>query len=144
MAWVLLFYSIFLFQGLFVYASPVAKRDSDFDVFLDLFRNFMNQAPVSTPAGTTLINQLLKTPIQSYTITQNSKSSLLRSVNLGLVRTNFQYGPSVGGGPFYPSGLLGLAKAALDVVDFYSEFTPELALTGIDAEKATVDSGKVR
>lgn len=142
-AWPFLLY--ILLQSSFSLASPLAsvKRDNGYDQLMSLFRNFVTQSPVTSQIGTNLLNQLLTGTNQSYTITQNSKTPLLRSANLDLVRSSFQYGNPVGGGPYYPSGLLGVSKAAKDVLDLSSELTPELTLTGLDAGKFTLDASKV-
>ncbi|KAH8666967.1 lipoxygenase [Xylariales sp. PMI_506] len=142
MAWSFLLYILYI-QALLVSASPLAtvKRDTGVDMVMDIFRGVLAQAPVVTEAGSTLLNQLLKASPQSYTITPSSTDPL-RSANLDIVRTSFQYGAPIAGGPYYPSGLLGAAKSGLDIVDFLSEFTPELALMGLDITKATLDVEK--
>jgi hypothetical protein len=131
-----------LFSTLVTSVPTKAKRDSVTDLISGLVASF-ESAITASQTGISLLNQLLTPKQQSYTITQNSKDPIIRAANLAIVRSSFLYGSPIAGGPYYPSGVLGLAKDVKDVADIQLELTPELALTVLDAGKATVDSPKV-
>ncbi|KAH8651205.1 arachidonate 8-lipoxygenase [Xylariales sp. PMI_506] len=120
-----------------------AKRDDSSTFINTLLSNFESQKPAVSQAGTSLLSQLLNSlTTQPYSIPQQSQDPIIRTANINLVRTSFVYGPPIAGGPFYPSGLLGIAKSALDFANIQLDLTPELALAALDATKATVDISK--
>lgn len=83
--------------------------------------------------------------VASYSLPQHAAFPLARALAIDVTRNGFTYGPSVGGGPFYPAGLLGLAKDAVDVAAEGIESAAELALTTADeVAAATAGNGKVR
>jgi hypothetical protein len=140
MPFLLLQYAFDFSYGL---AVPV-KRDNGTDLINSLVSSFESQKPVVSTGGIDLLNQLLNSlQTAPYTIPQKSTSPIIRAANLGIVRTAFLYGPPLAGGPFYPTGLLGIAKTALDFANIQTDLTPELALAGLDAAKATLDIAKV-
>ena len=75
----------------------------------------------------------------SYSITQNSNYPGLRAAGIDFKQATFLYGPPIAGGPYFPTGALGLAKVAADQALIQLDLTPELALAAVDATKATVD-----
>lgn len=77
----------------------------------------------------------------AYSIPQKAVLPLARALAIDVTRNGFTYGPSVGGGPFYPAGLLGLAKNAVDVAAEGIESAAELALT--TADQLAAAAGKV-
>lgn len=110
--------------------------------FLDLFKA---STPAVTQAGIGLYSKLLGSPFTTpYTTPQQSTSRFTRSLNLALVRTTFLYGPPLGGGPSFPTGLLGAAKVAEDAANIQLDLVPELAAAAVDLAKAALDSPKVR
>jgi hypothetical protein len=143
MAWTLLLHTLLQASSVVAAPSPNVRRDAASDRVVTLFQNTGAQAQSASQEGSNLLTSLLAGLSKPYAITQNSNNTAVRSLNLGLVRSNFLYGNPVGGGGFYPSGLLGVAKSSVDLVNFFSEFTPELALTTSDLTKATADSGQV-
>lgn len=78
-----------------------------------------------------------------YSLPQHATSPLLRALAIDDTRDGFIYGASVGGGPFYPAGVLGLAKDAVDVAAEGLESAAELALTTADEVAAAAGSKKV-
>ena len=80
---------------------------------------------------------------ESYTLPQNSKHKLLRAAGVTTKRTTFLYGPPVAGGPYFPAGLLGLERVALDQAYIQLDLAPELAAAVLDDTKATADIAKV-
>jgi len=129
--------------------TPPGEVFTKLDDAQNLLQGFINQFQASIPAVTqasidlfnTLLSGLFTTP---YTTPQQSRTPLTRTLNLAIVRFNFLYGPPVGGGPYYPTGLLGLAKVAQDAASLVLELTPRLAAATLDLAKATLDSPKVR
>lgn len=82
--------------------------------------------------------------VVGYSIPQHAVLPLARALAIDVTRNGFTYGPSVGGGPFYPAGLLGLAKDAVDVAAEGIESAAELALTTADeVVAAAAGNGKV-
>lgn len=79
--------------------------------------------------------------IAAYSIPQKAVFPLARALAIDVTRDGFTYGPSVGGGPFYPAGLLGLAKNAVDVAAEGIESAAELVLT--TADQVAAAAGKV-
>lgn len=79
-----------------------------------------------------------------YTLPQNAPFPLLRSSAINVTRAGFLYGDAVAGGPFYPTGKLGLAKVAVDVAAEQSEALPEQVLIDTDAAAANASSAEVR
>ncbi|KAJ4417863.1 hypothetical protein N0V82_005920 [Gnomoniopsis sp. IMI 355080] len=81
--------------------------------------------------------------VASYSLPQRAALPLARALAIDVTRNGFTYGPSVGGGPFYPVGLLGLAKDAVDVAAEGIESAAELALTTAD-ELAAASAGNAK
>lgn len=77
----------------------------------------------------------------AYSIPQKAVLPLARASAIDVTRNGFTYGPSVGGGPFYPVGTLGLAKNSADVTAEGIESAAELALT--TADQVAAAAGKV-
>lgn len=73
----------------------------------------------------------------AYTLPQDSIDPLGRATALITTQLDFTYGPAVAGGPYYPSGALGIAKAAADQVAIQLEVVPEGALSATDTAAAT-------
>jgi hypothetical protein len=61
-----------------------------------------------------------------------------RSAAVLLKQTTFLYGPPVGGGPYFPTGPLGLAKVVADQALTGLELAPQFALTSFDAFDSTL------
>lgn len=71
-----------------------------------------------------------------YTLPQNAKDALARAAAIEATKLGFTYGPAVAGGPYYPAGVLGVAKAAADSASLQLEVAPELLLAGNDSVAA--------
>lgn len=78
-----------------------------------------------------------------YSLPQHAALPLLRALAIDVTRDGFTYGPSIAGGPYYPSGLLGLAKDAVDVAAEGLDSAAELALTTEDEVIASAGNEKV-
>ncbi|KAJ4388073.1 hypothetical protein N0V93_008678 [Gnomoniopsis smithogilvyi] len=82
--------------------------------------------------------------VLGYSIPQHAVLPLARALAIDVIRNGFTYGSPVGGGPYYPAGLVGLAKVAVDVTAEEMESAAELALTTTDEVTATAPGiGKV-
>ncbi|WPG98342.1 Hypothetical protein R9X50_00113100 [Acrodontium crateriforme] len=77
----------------------------------------------------------------TYTIPQQDTLDLLRGLAITTKRITFTYGPPVGGGPYYPSGIGGIARSALDTLAINSDVLPELAGSALDLIKLTAQIG---
>ena len=75
----------------------------------------------------------------AYTIPQNSDDKAARAAAIKVTQAGFLYGPPVAGGPYFPSGVLGIARAAADQAEIQLDLVPELALAALDDTKATAD-----
>lgn len=84
--------------------------------------------------------------VGEYTLPKDSLDPLGRAAALAVTRAGFTYGPPVAGGPYYPSGVLGSARAAADLATLQADLTAEEILTAEDSASATAGSlaGKVR
>lgn len=83
--------------------------------------------------------------VGEYTLPKDSHDPVGRAAALGVTRAGFTYGPAVAGGPYYPSGVLGTAKAAADLASLQADLTAEDILTAEDSALALAGSlaGKV-
>jgi hypothetical protein len=79
----------------------------------------------------------------AYTIPQNSDNSTGRAADILIKQAGFTYGPPVAGGPYFPTGVLGLAKVAVDNAEQQLDLVPETAGTALDTTAATVGILKV-
>lgn len=73
----------------------------------------------------------------AYTLPQDSSDPLGRAAAIITTQLGFTYGTAVAGGPYYPSGALGLVKTAADQVAIQLEVVPEGALSATDTAAAT-------
>lgn len=73
-----------------------------------------------------------------YSLPQNGSNALLRSTDILTKQAGYLYGPPVAGGPYFPSGVLGVAKAAADQVEIQLDEAPILAATAVDAADSTL------
>ena len=72
-----------------------------------------------------------------YSLPSNDSNSLTRSLAIITKQAGYLYGPPVAGGPYFPTGVLGLAKVAADQAELQLELAPELALSALDAADTT-------
>lgn len=95
---------------------------------------------VAVPRGTSNASTIVK-----YTLPQDSSDPIARAAAIAVTQVGFTYGPPVAGGPYYPSGILGSARAAADLAELQSDLTAEEVLTAEDSALATAGSlaGKV-
>ncbi|RMZ08199.1 hypothetical protein D0860_04779 [Hortaea werneckii] len=106
---------------------------------LDLVDNLHN------PAGSPSRNETfpgihLTTP---YTVPQSTLDKVIRSAGITTKRLGFNYGLPLAGGPAYPTGLLGLARIATDLLSFQLDVTPQLVNVALDDTAAAVAVGEV-
>ncbi|KAM7202640.1 Lipoxygenase [Naviculisporaceae sp. PSN 640] len=102
----------------------VSKRSAS-DILNEALDKLQTAIPVVSEFGGYLYDKLLGgDSLELFTITQQSDSSL-RWTNLALLRTAFLYGPPVGGGPAYPTGPLGIAKNAKDLIAIQTDLLPQ-------------------
>ncbi|KAI7133651.1 hypothetical protein KC352_g30857, partial [Hortaea werneckii] len=105
---------------------------------LDLVDNLHN------PAGSPSRNETfpgihLTTP---YTVPQSTLDKVIRSAGITTKRLGFNYGLPLAGGPAYPTGLLGLARIATDLLSFQLDVTPQLVNVALDDTAAAVAVGE--
>lgn len=147
--WSLLFWLVV--QNVFTAAAPtlssILKRDAA-EFLNGVSTRFQNAIPVATQAGIDLLNTVFGTVgggRSMYTIPQQASvtASIARSASILTVRTNFLYGSPVGGGPYYPSGLLGVAKDAADAASIQIDLNSQIFNAATDLAQAVLDSQKV-
>lgn len=98
--------------------------------------------PSSTIAAVlknTALPPLVERAAAAYTLPQNASQPAARTAALVVTQLGFTYGTAVAGGPYFPSGVLGTARAAADGVDIQLEVVPEVGLSTKDAAAATAD-----
>jgi hypothetical protein len=117
-------------------ASPTVPSSSA--VFFCLSMNMLRPLFLSL---LTLYGTLLPLAI-AYSIPQNGTSAQ-RQQAIDATREEFLYGPAVAGGPFYPAGPKGNAKAAADIADVQREITPNSALVQLELARAGNSSEQV-
>ncbi|KAJ0108602.1 manganese lipoxygenase [Diaporthe amygdali] len=74
--------------------------------------------------------------IVKYTLPQDSSDPAVRATELDTTRAGWSYGPPVAGGPYYPSGELGVAAGAADLASLQADLAAEQALVTEDAAAA--------
>ncbi|KAH8658057.1 lipoxygenase [Xylariales sp. PMI_506] len=141
-----------LFQPTSVAASPIAavnvKRDNTtatvgIQLIDALLEGFAAGIPNITQNGLVLLEELLGSlPNQSYSIPQNCEDASTRATNLETVRSHFLYGAAVAGGPFYPSGDLGIAKDVLDISNIQTDLVAQIELAEVDDARASQNTSK--
>jgi hypothetical protein len=133
--------SLLIFWAVPVTSLPVAvRRQSPFDALLQAFTQFLNGIQTSILND---VDEILPLPAGKYTITQNSPTPVQRAAAIAVKQATFLYGPPVAGGPFFPSGPLGLQRVALDQAFLQEDLVPELGLAVADATAAVAGLPKV-
>lgn len=117
------------------YAVPRQTDDSGSTTLINLAKNIVNPrgAENGTPPDISFTG--------SYSITQNSPDPLIRAAGITTKALTFLYGPAVAGGPYYPSGVLGIAKIVSDIAQIEVDITPEAAGAALDLTAATAGVG---
>lgn len=85
----------------------------------------------------TVPSRFVERAATTYTLPQDSSDPLGRAAAIAITQLGFTYGAAVAGGPYYPSGALGLVKTAADQVAIQLEVLPEGALSAKDTAAAT-------
>ena len=85
----------------------------------------------------------LRSTTNKYTITQNAPKPRLRAAGIETKREGFLYGPPVAGGPFFPDGPLGQARAAVDQINIQRDLGPQLQNALTDDTNAIEDVAQV-
>lgn len=70
--------------------------------------------------------------LPAFSLPQNDSGSLARSLAIATKQAGYLYGPPVAGGPYFPTGLLGVAKAAADQAEIQLDEAPVLAAIAVD------------
>ncbi|EOO04024.1 putative manganese lipoxygenase protein [Phaeoacremonium minimum UCRPA7] len=128
-------------------AVTKTERDSPTDLIDelvgDMLARFQSSVPIPSENGTSLLAQLLSAlEGESYSIATESSDPIIRAANLDIIRDAFLYGDAVGGGPYYPSGILGIAKDVLDITNIQLDLTPQILLAINDSKQAILDAAK--
>ena len=145
LAWLL---QIVLVSASAIPAVTKTERDSPTDLIDelvgDMLARFQSSVPIPSENGTSLLAQLLSAlEGESYSIATESSDPIIRAANLDIIRDAFLYGDAVGGGPYYPSGILGIAKDVLDITNIQLDLTPQILLAINDSKQAILDAAKV-
>ena len=93
-------------------------------------------AAFTIPKAPRLNDRQLLSP-SPYSLPSNGLDSLERSLAIVTKQAGYLYGPAVAGGPYFPTGVLGLARVAADQADLQLDLVPELALSALDATDGT-------
>ncbi|KAI7083145.1 Lipoxygenase [Hortaea werneckii] len=101
---------------------------------LDLVDNLHN-SDGSPSRNETFPGIHLTTP---YTVPQSTLDKVIRSAGITTKRLGFNYGLPLAGGPAYPTGLLGLARIATDLLSFQLDVTPQLVNVALDDTAAAL------
>lgn len=80
--------------------------------------------------------------LSPYSLPQNGSGSLTRSLDIVTKQAGYLYGPPVAGGPYFPTGVLGLAKVAADQAEIQLDEAPILAATALDAAGSTLSASQ--
>ncbi|KAK3675475.1 hypothetical protein LTR78_004558 [Recurvomyces mirabilis] len=118
-------------------AVPRQDQDADAASVISKAQNIVN--PLSpnqsgTPPDLTVLG--------NYYITQKSPTPLLRATGILTKALTFLYGPSIAGGPAYPTGILGLVKVTADLLAIQLDLTPETAQALVDNTDAILGIAK--
>lgn len=92
---------------------------------------------LAVPRPPTLKNRSLLSP---YSLPQNNSGSLTRSLDITTKQAGYLYGPPVAGGPYFPTGVLGLAKVAADQAEIQLDEAPILAAIAVDTAGSTLSA----
>lgn len=74
-----------------------------------------------------------RTSFNPYTLPSNAANSLARSTAILVKQTGYLYGPPVAGGPYYPTGLLGLVRVAGDTAAIDLDLAPVNIAAALDS-----------
>ncbi|KAF7524016.1 hypothetical protein G7054_g11560 [Neopestalotiopsis clavispora] len=74
-----------------------------------------------------------RTSFDPYTLPSNAANSLARSTAILVKQTGYLYGPPVAGGPYYPTGLLGLVRVAGDTAAIDLDLAPVNIAAALDS-----------
>ncbi len=75
-----------------------------------------------------------------YSLPQNDSGALIRSLGITTKQLGYLYGPPVAGGPYFPTGILGLAKVAADQIEIQLDEAPIVASLAIDTTGSTLSA----
>ena len=75
-----------------------------------------------------------------YSLPQNGSNSLTRALDIVTKQVGYLYGPPVAGGPYFPTGALGLAKAAADQAEIELEEAPVFTAIAVDTADSTLSA----
>jgi arachidonate 15-lipoxygenase (second type) / 8-lipoxygenase (S-type) len=95
-------------------------------------------AVLALPKPATLEDRALLPP---YSLPQNDLlNSIARGLGITTKQLGFLYGPPVAGGPFFPTGVLGIARAAADQVLIQVDEAPILAAVAVDSGESVLSA----
>ncbi|RMY59914.1 hypothetical protein D0863_11776 [Hortaea werneckii] len=72
----------------------------------------------------------------------NALDELIRSAGITTKQLGFNYGSPLAGGPSYPTGLLGLARIATDLLSLQLDIAPQLVNVALDDTAAALAVGE--
>lgn len=92
-----------------------------------------------TPAN----NPTESSSLPPFTLPMDDLNPEARAANISYKRTNFIYGPAIGGGPSFPAGSLGNATAAQDNANLEADLTVLAPSWRDDEDTAIADVSNV-
>lgn len=95
-------------------------------------------ASVAVPRRSTIKGRSLLSP--PFTLPQNDLLDLTRALDITTKQLGYLYGPPVAGGPFYPTGALGLVKVAADAAAVTLDEAPILVAIAANAADGTLSA----
>ncbi|OAP60015.1 hypothetical protein AYL99_05017 [Fonsecaea erecta] len=78
--------------------------------------------------------------LPAYSLPQHDLLDLTRAVDITTKQLGYLYGPPVAGGPFFPTGVLGVARAAADQVEIQLDEAPILLAAAADGTESTLSA----
>ncbi|KIY00634.1 uncharacterized protein Z520_03297 [Fonsecaea multimorphosa CBS 102226] len=92
---------------------------------------------LAVPRPPTLKSRSLLPP---YSLPQDDLLDLTRGADIATKQLGYLYGPPVAGGPFFPTGALGLARVLADQAEIQLDEAPVLAAIAVDTTDSTVSA----
>ncbi|ETS82938.1 hypothetical protein PFICI_04814 [Pestalotiopsis fici W106-1] len=80
--------------------------------------------------------------LDPYTLPSKATDSFARSLAITLKQSGYTYGPPVAGGPYFPTGVLGLVRVAADGVAISADLAPVTAAAGLDSAESLASAAE--
>ncbi|KAK6212725.1 hypothetical protein LQW54_004992 [Pestalotiopsis sp. IQ-011] len=80
--------------------------------------------------------------LDPYSLPSDAADPTLRSEGIVVKQAGFLYGPPVAGGPYFPTGDLGLAGVAVDGAEIQADLTPVRAAADLDTTESLASAAE--